>query len=126
MKIMANWIQAVATVLQALAAVGIVVLTVWTLKVLRQYARDTGRIADEGPSQVERSQMPFLALAQMPAEVGGWKVPNQGSGPALDITYKTRSEGRERMRYIAPLSKGDFYVLTSTSQPSLQDGTVLE
>ena len=73
--------------IQALAAVGIVVLTTWTLKVLRGYARDTKRLADDSASQTERAQMPFLAVARKDGD-GPYVVANQGFGPAINVLYR--------------------------------------
>jgi hypothetical protein len=84
-----NWIQ-------ALAAVFLVGLTGWTLKVLRGYAedtnslaRDTASLARDSASQLDSAQMPFLAVASKPPEpggrTGGFVIENQGLGPALNV-----------------------------------------
>lgn len=81
-----NWIQA--------AAAGcIVALTGWTLKVLREYARDTKRIADDSSSQAERAQMPYLTVLEAPE---GYVMHNQGFGPALNIRYRGHHDNVER------------------------------
>ena len=50
-----TWIQTVAEVVLA----GV---TTWTLVVLRRYARDTKKIAENSSEQLENSQTPFVAL----------------------------------------------------------------
>jgi len=92
--------------IEALAAVGIVVLTYLTLMVLKEYAADTKTIANASASQTESSQMPFLAVAA--GEQGaGWGIYNQGFGPAINITYsKYDGQGHKEMQPIAPLAAG--------------------
>ena len=83
--------------LQALAAVGIVILTLLTLHVLREYASDTKRIAQASVKQTENSQLPFLAVFFQPntaVDQEGWTVANQGSGPAINISWGTVQGGR--------------------------------
>src|ERR1700691_4938370 len=71
--------------IQAAAAVCLVILTAWTLKVLREYAADTKRIANDSASQAERSQKPFLAIVRTDR---GYSIQNQGYGPAVNIVYR--------------------------------------
>jgi hypothetical protein len=77
-----EWIQAIATV-------AILPLTVWSLLILKKYAADTKRIADDSASQVERSYVPFLAVITKPipgaSKNENWFLENQGFGPALNI-----------------------------------------
>ena len=84
-----NWIQSVAALIGALAAIGLAALTFLTLLILRNYAADTKRIANDSSSQVERSQMPFLALVWRPQrgvpDEYTWYLENQGFGPAVNI-----------------------------------------
>jgi len=80
-----NWIQ-------ALAAMSIVGLTLVTLIVLKHYAADTKTIARASVSQLETSQMPFLAVIMRPNTThsnGGWGIENQGFGPAINVTYSS-------------------------------------
>jgi hypothetical protein len=71
-----NWIQ-------ALAAAAIAALTYRTLSVLKKYAEDTQKIAEASVSQIENTQMPFLAVVRREA----WTVENQGFGPAINIVF---------------------------------------
>jgi hypothetical protein len=80
-----------ATWIQTLSAMCIVVLTGWTLKVLRGYAADTKRIADDSASQAERAQIPFVAVSFK--EPGGYFMQNQGFGPALNIEWTFSGNG---------------------------------
>ena len=100
---LADWIQALSTV-------AIVVLSMWTLIVLRKYAADTKRIADASTSQTERSQMPFLAVAWRDAAQGireGWQIQNQGFGPALNVRFSTYGEAGQGWRSIADIGVGE-------------------
>jgi len=104
-----NWIQSVAALMGALAAIGLVVLTFLTLLVLRDYAADTKRIANDSSSQVERSQMPFLALIWKRNETGrteySWYLQNQGFGPALNISRTSHfTDKTSSMSWVAPLA----------------------
>ena len=72
-----NWIEAVA-------ALGMLVLTYLTLVVLKDYADDTKTIAKSSASQFENTQMPFLVVAPKPQN--GWVIENQGFGPAINAT----------------------------------------
>jgi hypothetical protein len=91
---MCSWLQAVSSVL-------LVLVTGATLYVLYGYAKDTKRIADDSATQVERSQMPFLAAAS--EEPDGWFLENQGFGPALNVHYSSYVTGNLVMRPIQPL-----------------------
>ena len=53
--------------IQAVAATAITVLTLLTLIVLKRYASDTKTIASASVSQLENSQMPFLAIVMRPS-----------------------------------------------------------
>ena len=78
--------------IQAISAACIVALTFLTLIVLRKYAADTRTIADASASQIENSQMPFLAVVMRPEthdSTGGWGIENQGFGPAIDVSYSS-------------------------------------
>lgn len=80
-----NWIQ-------ALAAVCIVPLTLLTLIVLKRYAADTKKIARASASQLENSEMPFLAIVQH--QLNGWIIENQGFGPAINGSWSYVQGGR--------------------------------
>jgi hypothetical protein len=68
---MCSWLQAVSSVL-------LVLLTGAALYALCGYAKDTKRIADDSATQVEQSQMPFLALQQKTLMGGSWKIKDSG------------------------------------------------
>ena len=96
-----QWIGCNSSAIQGVAAVGIVVLTALTLYVLVGYAADTKRIAKASVHQVENAQKPFLAVRQqenVPNQVGGWIVENQGFGPALNITCRYRHNAEDIVR----------------------------
>jgi hypothetical protein len=85
-----NWIE-------ALAALGIVVLTYLTLVVLKDYAAETKKIAKASVSQLENAQMPFLVIVQKPRTadfLGGWVIENQGPGSAINATWSYTQGGR--------------------------------
>jgi hypothetical protein len=90
---MTAWIQSVA-------ALCIVVLTAWTLRVLREYALDTKRIANDGASQPERAQMPYIAVCF--GEPEGYFMQNQGFGPALNIRWVFTADGSTRVHRDIP------------------------
>jgi hypothetical protein len=103
-----NWIQ-------SLAAVGLVILTAWTLKILRGYAQDTATIAKTGTAQIEKMDMPFVTLLQKPAgegHRGGWVIGNVGNGTAINIQH-SHPQGEEGMvrSFNRPLAVGDFSFL---------------
>jgi hypothetical protein len=91
MSISPEWVE-------ALAAVAVTVLTLLTLIVLKDYAKDTKKIAkasvhqaDISVQQTEDAQKPFVALIEKPGDrearfSGGWCIENQGFGPALKPT----------------------------------------
>jgi hypothetical protein len=82
-----NWIQAGATIV-------LTGITGWTLKVLREYAADTKRMAQSSVEQSENAQMPFVVLAEQtgPHRTCLWMIHNQGFGPAVNI-YHSRWRG---------------------------------
>jgi hypothetical protein len=85
-----NWIE-------ALAALGIVVLTYRTLVVLKDYAADTKKIAKASVSQLDNTQMLFLVVVQKPRTAdfqGGWVLENQGFGSAINVTWTYTQHGR--------------------------------
>jgi hypothetical protein len=98
-------IEAFATVVAALAAIGVMSLTYLTLMVLKEYAADTKTIATASVSQREDSQMPFLAVASE-QDGSGWRIYNQGFGPAINISYSRYDRGQRKMEPIAPLAPG--------------------
>ncbi len=105
------WIQAVAAMVQSLAALGIVVLTIISLIVLRQYAADTRQIAEDSASQIERAQKPFLALTDKPkagaAAYDNWFLENQGFGPALNIRCSRHfRDGPSETLFMSPIAAG--------------------
>jgi|SRR5439155_3598654 len=95
--------------IQAVAATGIAVLTLLTLIVLKRYASDTKTIASASVSQLENSQMPFLAIVMRPStreSEGGWGIQNQGFGPAVNVRYSGHSREASHTQSIEPLAKG--------------------
>jgi len=103
-----NWIQ-------ALAAVGLVILTGLTLIVLWGYAKDTRTIARTGTAHIEMIDRPFVALLAKPAELnrhgGGWAIENQGNGTAMNIRH-SHPQGEEGwVATLRPLAVGDFKFL---------------
>jgi hypothetical protein len=95
-----NWIEAGSAVLAAMATVCIAVLTYRTLNVLRVYANDTRRIADDSSQQIERGQMPFVAVATDPT--AGLLLENQGFGPAINIQYSGCDLNKEEFKRAVP------------------------
>ena len=96
----------VANLIQAVAATAITVLTLLTLIVLKRYASDTKTIASASVSQLENSQMPFLAIVMQPStreSDGGWGIQNQGFGPAVNVRYSTH---HRHTQSVEPLAKG--------------------
>jgi len=101
---------------QALAALAIVGLTAWTLKVLRRYANDTRRIADDSASQTERAQMPCLAVTMKEPDLngrfGGYTIENQGFGPALNVLLVSSNlDGARVQKTLASLAVGGCHYL---------------
>jgi hypothetical protein len=97
-----NWIQAIA-------AMGIVALTLLTLIVLKKYASDTKTIANASISQLENSQMPFLAIVMRRStreSDGGWGIQNQGFGPAVNVSYSGHGREASHTQSVEPLAKG--------------------
>jgi hypothetical protein len=97
-----NWIQ-------ALAAISIVGLTLATLIVLKDYATDTKDIARASVSQLEDSQMPFLAVIMresLPGNAGGWGIENQGFGPATNVSFGTGHSDAGR-RHLGSMPRGN-------------------
>ncbi len=105
------------TWLQAIAALYLAFITTWTLVVLRNYAADTKRIAENSVAQttasvdqarasseqakasneqaknsaqqLENAQTPFvgLVLAANQVSQSAWAIRNQGSGVAINIMH---------------------------------------
>ncbi len=104
--IVGHWIICNSSAIQAVAAVFIVGLTGLTLIVLKQYADDTKTIARVSVSQLESLHLPFLAVRQeenVPHQIGGWVLENQGSGPAINISYRYHHNGQEIVRQLQSL-----------------------
>ena len=98
-----NWIQ-------ALAAICIVGLTLLTLIVLKRYADDTKTIARASVSQLENSQIPFLAVIMRPNtsnSTGGWGIENQGFGPAINVSYCSGQKNAVLTR-LGSMPRGDI------------------
>lgn len=85
---------------QAISSLTLVLLTVVTLLVLFQYARDTHSLARSTAEQLKNAQAPFLALVRIekdnPHRAGSlasfapptyyqWSIENQGNGSAINI-----------------------------------------
>ncbi len=115
-----SWIQATAEVVLA-------VVTTYTLIVLRRYAADTKKIAENSTKQIENAQMPFVALVMNtdPSRHGNWAIRNQGTGTAVNIYY-TRylsSEQAPIMQWMTPLAPAEAYTLPRENE-QLKDFTV--
>ena len=108
-----------------MAEVALVVVTSWTLIVLRGYAADTKIIARSAAAQTENSQMPFIALVittGVDRTVYPWAIRNQGFGPAVNIYY-TRFLGEDKppmMQWMTPLGPADEYLLPRETQNLLK------
>lgn len=92
----------------------IVVLTGWTLMVLRRYAADTKKIADASVSQTENAAMPILVVIRETifkpeGKWYKWSIQNQGFGPALNIRFTGYNEGSNEssIKETYPLGAGD-------------------
>jgi hypothetical protein len=110
-----NWIQ-------AFAAISIVGLTLATLIVLKDYAADTKSIARASVSQLENSQMPFLAVIMRPNTVhstGGWGIENQGFGPAINVTYSSGHKDATLMR-LGSMPRGDIQPVHADIEEAFQ------
>lgn len=110
-SILSNWIQ-------ALASVGIVVLTVLTLIVLRRYAADTKTIAKVSASQTENATMPILVVVKRTNITPNyrediWSIKNQGFGPAINIRFTGHAEGANEtsIKLTFPLGAGEERVI---------------
>jgi len=106
-----DWIQAFATV-------AIVILSGWTLIVLRKYAADTRKIAQSSLKQTENSQLPFLAVFFQPNtafDQEGWVVQNQGSGTAINISLSAAEV--DRVEHIPSLTEGAKYTIRKRFTP---------
>ena len=117
--------------IQALAAVAIVVLTGWTLAVLRRYATDTKTIAKVSAAQTENSQMPFLGVVQRTGRterfgINYWAIQNQGFGPALNVHFSIRTqEAKETYGNISALAPGEEYSLAGDKGSEIGHGTII-
>lgn len=92
--------------IQAASGVALVIITFWTLVVLRRYAADTKTIAVNSSQQTEDSQMPFLTLVMKDT---GWAMRNQGPGTAINIFY-TRFQGEDKPpldQWMTPMAPGE-------------------
>jgi hypothetical protein len=109
--------------IQAIASVLMVLLTGATLYVLCGYARDTKRIANDSATQVERAQMPFLAVVMKERDAdsaGGWVLENQGFGPAINITFFDDGNGERRVCRVRPIGTGGQSNVLPTIANALQ------
>lgn len=131
-KLMMNMIL-VATVpdwIQSLAAVAIVILTGWTLKVLRDYAADTKRISKSSLQQLENSQMPFLAVVNRTGKASYglyayWVIQNQGFGPALNVRFTIKPEnGEEQRGTVSALGQGEEKIFEGNHHKAISHGSV--
>ena len=108
-----NWIHAGS-------AVAIVVFTLLTLLVLRDYAADTKKSAKASVTQVENTEKRFIVLLIKPPEVGRhggcWTVENEGTGPAINIRHSDPRRSGQVRESVRALGRGAFFILkTSTS-----------
>jgi hypothetical protein len=103
-----NWIHAIA-------AVPLVIVTTWTLVVLRKYAADTKSMAKNSSEQIENAQMPFVALVMGSSPSRPWIIKNQGFGPALNIVHTEFDGTKNTMRWTTPLAPGEESVISLAS-----------
>jgi hypothetical protein len=104
--------------IQAFAAVAIVILSGWTLIVLREYAADTRKIAQSSLKQTENSQLPFLAVFFQPntaVDQEGWVVQNKGSGTAINISLSAAVA--DKVEHIPSLAAGARYTIHRRFSP---------
>jgi hypothetical protein len=128
-----SWIQTNAAGIQAVAAVTLVVITAWTLIVLRQYAADTKKMAEAAVAQAETVHMPCLTLharqrdynaalldenartdVVLRPHAGQVAIENYGTGPAMNIEYVFKAQDRENIAdldgYIPYLAPKEMFV----------------
>jgi len=74
--------MSVLELIQAVCSLGALIIAAWTLAILRHYAADTKKIAGTSVQQLESSQTPFVTPVLNRDD--GWRMENQGSGPALN------------------------------------------
>jgi hypothetical protein len=117
-----NWVQ-------ACGAIALVILTGWTLAVLRRYAADTATIAKLSAAQTENSQMPFLAVTwkvNVQQQQAAWAIHNQGFGPALNVIVIVRSnEGDERITSMSPLATSQDRFLPDNVSAAFNHGSTI-
>jgi hypothetical protein len=104
-------VYGLVNLIQTIANATLAVLTGWTLKVLRDYAKDTKVLAENSSKQIENSQTPFVTLVMTPERVSDseWAIKNQGFGVAVRISY-TRHLGDGRsptMQWTTSLGPGE-------------------
>jgi hypothetical protein len=126
----AGWIQ-------ALAAVGMLILTGLTLGVLWGYARDTKTLANMSVTQSEDAQKPFVAVKFREPS----RFENQGNGPAINVSYEievkdippgrhaagevpagTAETWTRKRREISPLAPSDHVPIPQAIIESLLNG----
>jgi len=121
---------------QALADIALVLLTGATLVVLRRYTNLTGTIAAESvkqttnsATQTENAQRPFLSLTLVEGRQGivnGWKIENQGAGPALNIRYTIPAGQAQEWRTQISLAVGGLINYNPDVDVALQHGLTIE
>jgi hypothetical protein len=99
--------RSMAACIQALAAVGLLIIGAWTRVILRRYAADTKIIAENSAEQTENSHLPFIALVERePGHSGHYAIRNQGFGPAINIFFSRvtsdTTTARQALTALAP------------------------
>ena len=122
--------------IEAVTGIALVILTFLTLMVLRGYANDTKIIAIESTkqtshsvTQTENSQRPFLTLILHEGRagiVGGWKIENQGAGPALNIRYTIPEGAAQVWRTLTSLPVGGLQAYNVDIDAALHQGLTIE
>lgn len=118
--------------IQAAAAVALTIVTTWTLIILRKYAADTKRLAQNSADQIEISQMPFLTLVELtdPHRYTNWAIYNQGVGAAINIRHSHwLGPDRDNTTIAAPsLGPKDHFAVDTNSAniATSQTGFVIE
>jgi hypothetical protein len=106
-------VEAISTAVGALATLGLAVLAVPNLKFLRRYVTDTTRLAETASEQLESTQSPFVVLTKEespnPIFMTAYRLENQGSGPAINVTgWALYEDGERKTYYRASIEKSGF------------------
>jgi hypothetical protein len=128
-------VEVISTAVGALATLGLAGLAVPNLRMLRRYVEDTNRLAvisndqlessqkqlELSREQLEGSQAPFVVLtieeSPNPLFMVVYRLENQGSGPAINISGQIWYEDGERKVYQrASVEKGGSIELEASQR----------